>query len=85
LLLFVIPGRREAPNPESSYNAKLFFVYLLASKRNGTLYLGVTHDLVRRTAEHKSGELKSFSSRYGVKPLVGLKRTTMPRQQLSAR
>jgi putative endonuclease len=45
----------------------MYFVYLLASRRNGTLYLGVTKDLIRRTAEHKSGEIKGFSSRYGVK------------------
>jgi putative endonuclease len=40
----------------------MFFVYLFASNRNGTLYLGVTRDLARQTAEHKSGEQKSFSS-----------------------
>lgn len=48
----------------------MYFVYLLASKRNGTLYLGVTRDLIRRTGQHKSAEIPGFSSRYGVKQLV---------------
>lgn len=47
-----------------------FHVYLLASKKHGTLYLGVTNDLVRRGYEHKSGTTESFSKRYGVNKLV---------------
>jgi len=46
------------------------FVYLLASKRNGTLYLGVTSDLHRRLDEHRSGAGSSFTRRYGVTRLV---------------
>ncbi|MGE4351082.1 MAG: GIY-YIG nuclease family protein [Bdellovibrionales bacterium] len=46
------------------------YVYILASQRNGTLYTGVTNDLVRRIAEHKSGEIKGFTARYNVKMLV---------------
>jgi putative endonuclease len=45
-------------------------VYLLASKRDGTLYLGVTSDLARRVHEHKTKALPGFSSRYGVDRLV---------------
>jgi putative endonuclease len=48
----------------------MFYVYLLASRRNGTLYLGVTKDLVRRVYEHKSKMIKGFTSRYGVGHLV---------------
>ena len=46
------------------------FVYIMASKRNGTLYIGVTNDLARRVAEHKAGVNRGFTSRYGVKNLV---------------
>ena len=47
-----------------------YYVYLLASKKNGTLYLGVTRNLVRRTYEHKEGVTPGFSSRYSVNRLV---------------
>jgi putative endonuclease len=45
-------------------------VYLLASKRGGTLYLGVTNDIGRRVWEHKTRALGGFSARYGVDRLV---------------
>jgi putative endonuclease len=45
-------------------------VYILASKRNGTLYVGVTSDLVKRIWEHKSGLMEGFTKRYGVHRLV---------------
>jgi putative endonuclease len=44
--------------------------YLLASKKGGTLYCGVTSDLPRRIWEHRSGFSKGFTARYGVKRLV---------------
>ena len=47
-----------------------FSVYLLASRRHGTLYLGVTSDLVRRVHEHKSKILPGFTKQYGVDRLV---------------
>ena len=47
------------------------FVYILASKRNGTLYIGYTNDLKRRIREHKKEKSSvSFTKRYGVKMLV---------------
>lgn len=50
---------------------KGIYVYILSNKRNGTLYVGVTNDIVRRVFEHKTGKNKSsFSFRYGVKKLV---------------
>ena len=49
---------------------KRFFVYIMASKRNGTLYTGVTSDLVRRVWEHKNDCAPGFTSQYGVKRLV---------------
>ncbi len=46
------------------------FVYILASERNGTLYVGVTSDLVRRVWEHKQNAVEGFTKRYGVHSLV---------------
>jgi putative endonuclease len=46
------------------------YVYILASKKNGVLYIGVTNDLLRRISEHKSGEVEGFTNRYHVKRLV---------------
>ena len=45
-------------------------VYIMANAPNGTLYVGVTSDLVRRVAEHRTGSLRGFTSQYGVKRLV---------------
>lgn len=49
---------------------KQFYVYILASQRNGTLYTGVTSNLVRRIWQHKEHQLEGFSKKYGVKNLV---------------
>jgi len=48
----------------------MYFVYILASRRNGTLYVGVTNDLVRRVYEHKNDFVDGFTKRYGVHLLV---------------
>jgi len=45
-------------------------VYILASKRNGTLYVGVTSDLIKRVWEHKNNVVKGFTERYSVHQLV---------------
>lgn len=47
-----------------------YFVYILASKRNGTLYIGVTNDLVRRVHEHKDKKIDGFTKKYNVHNLV---------------
>jgi putative endonuclease len=47
-----------------------YYVYILASRRNGTLYIGVTNDLARRVWEHKNGLTPGFTKKYGVKLLV---------------
>lgn len=46
------------------------FVYIMASKRNGTLYIGVTSNLVERVAQHKEGRGSDFVKKYGVTMLV---------------
>jgi putative endonuclease len=58
--------------PESSQERvnKRPAVYILASKRNGTLYIGVTSDLVKRVWEHNSNVVEGFTKRYGVHRLV---------------
>ena len=50
--------------------SKTYYVYILASKRNGTLYVGVTSDLARRVSEHRDGVVPGFTKKYGVKRLV---------------
>jgi putative endonuclease len=50
--------------------AKQPAVYILASKRNGTLYIGVTSDLQKRSWEHKNDLLEGFTKKYGVHRLV---------------
>lgn len=47
-----------------------YAVYILASKRNGTLYIGSTNDIVRRVYEHKNKLAKGFTAQYGVDKLV---------------
>ncbi|QRM28426.1 GIY-YIG nuclease family protein [Microvirga sp. VF16] len=47
-----------------------YYVYMLASGRHGTLYIGVTNDLVRRICEHKTKIIKGFTSKYDVTRLV---------------
>ena len=45
-------------------------VYLLASRRNGTLYTGVTADLIARVSQHRAGAVEGFTRQYGVSQLV---------------
>jgi len=50
--------------------ARQFYVYILASRKHGTLYIGITNDLVRRVHEHKLKLLPGFSAKYAVDKLV---------------
>jgi putative endonuclease len=50
--------------------SKNYYVYILASKRNGTLYIGVTNDLERRLYEHKNNLIEGFTNKYNVHHLV---------------
>jgi putative endonuclease len=47
-----------------------YYVYILASRRYGTLYIGITNNLARRIAEHRSGAVSSFTRKHGVYRLV---------------
>jgi putative endonuclease len=47
-----------------------YFVYILASRRDGAIYVGVTNDLVRRTYEHRIKAVRGFTSKYNITQLV---------------
>ncbi|MBF0319365.1 MAG: GIY-YIG nuclease family protein [Nitrospirae bacterium] len=49
---------------------KQYYVYIMASKKNGTLYTGVTSDLIKRVYEHKSNMIEGFTKMYKVHTLV---------------
>lgn len=55
--------------------SKAYYVYILASKKNGTLYTGVTNDLERRIYEHKNNIIKGFTKKYNVHKLVYFEET----------
>jgi len=55
--------------------SKTYFVYIMASKRNGTLYVGVTNNLERRTYQHKNNLVKGFTEKYNVHKLVYFEET----------
>lgn len=50
--------------------ARSYYVYILASRIGGTLYIGMTNDLIRRVGEHKLKLVESFTEKYGVVKLV---------------
>ena len=56
-----------------------YWVYVLTNKPRGTLYVGITNDLVRRTHEHREGLADGFSQRYQLKMLVYFERYNAPR------
>jgi predicted GIY-YIG superfamily endonuclease len=49
---------------------KVFVVYIMASQKNGTIYVGVTSDLLKRVYNHKNETLDGFTKKYGAKTLV---------------
>ncbi len=49
---------------------KIGFVYIMASKKNGTLYVGVTSDLIKRINEHKTNVIEGFTKKYSIHTLV---------------
>lgn len=53
-----------------------YYIYILVSKRNGTLYIGMTNDLMRRVYEHKSGMIAGFTKKYSINNLVYFESTT---------
>jgi putative endonuclease len=52
-----------------------YFVYILASQRNGTLYIGVTSDLLKRVWKHKNKQVDGFTKKYDIDKLVYYEQT----------
>lgn len=63
------------PDLESRINMKTYYIYILASQRNGTLYIGVTNDLIRRVYEHKNKLIDGFTKKYNINLLVYFEET----------
>ena len=61
---------------------KSYYVYILSSQKNGTLYIGVTNDLKRRVYEHKNNLLEGFTKKYKVHQLVYFENTNDVRSAL---
>ena len=54
---------------------KSYYIYILAGKRNGTLYTGVTNNLIKRVYEHKNKLVKGFTKKYSINKLVYYEQT----------
>ena len=61
---------RSGRDDEGGVLEQQFYVYIVASQRNGTLYVGVTNDLARRAYEHRTRAVRGFTATHGVKMLV---------------
>ena len=66
----VVPAKAGTHNPGREIGAMPYYVYILGSKRHGTLYIGVTNDLRRRMEEHRLGMGSKFVREYRVRGLV---------------
>ncbi|MEQ8910564.1 MAG: GIY-YIG nuclease family protein [Vicingaceae bacterium] len=62
---------------------KRMYVYLMTNKNNTVLYTGMTNDLERRVSEHKSGEIKGFTSKYKCYKLVYFEVFPSPKEAIS--
>ncbi len=60
-------------------HAKKYYVYILASKRNGTLYIGFTNNIMRRVGEHKEKSIPGFTKKYNITHLVYFEEFDDPR------
>ncbi len=54
---------------------KSYYIYIMTSKKNGTLYIGITNDLIKRVFEHKKGLVEGFTKKYQVNKLVYFEET----------
>ncbi len=63
--------------------AGIYYVYILASGRNGTLYIGITNNLRTRTEQHRSGRGSEFVKKYGVYRLVHVEEFASPQDAIT--
>ena len=69
-------ARNDTRGPTLRHNQPMdYFVYIMASQKNGTLYVGVTNNLVRRVYEHKNNLVEGFTKQYDVHTLVWFEST----------
>ena len=61
---------------------RVYYVYIMASRYRGTLYTGITSDILRRVAEHKRGQIEGFTATYGIKTLVWWEAHECPHQAI---
>jgi putative endonuclease len=61
---------------------QIYYIYILASSRNGTLYIGITNDIARRVWEHKQGLVEGFTKKYGVTILVHYESYAHPQEAI---
>jgi len=54
----------------------VYYVYILVSEKNGTLYIGVTNNLIKRVWQHKNNEVEGFTKKYNTHSLVYFEQTT---------
>ena len=66
----MFPRRRPGPSAADNDMTKTGYVYIMASRRNGTLYIGVTSDLINRIAQHRAGLIEGFTKKYHCTLLV---------------
>jgi putative endonuclease len=64
--IFTIFGTRASTVVQKSLTMNVFYVYVIASKRNGTLYVGSTSDLIKQLWEHKAKVIQGFTAQYNV-------------------
>jgi putative endonuclease len=62
---------------------KQYYVYILANKKNGVLYIGMTNDLRKRVFEHKNNLVDGFTKRYNVNKLVYFELTSQPQDAIN--
>ncbi len=73
---------REGGNPPTIPMSRHYYVYIPASKPHGTLYIGMTDNLARRTWQHRQGFLQGFTKRYNVHRLVYRESFARPRNAI---